>query len=109
MQSDIIVLKWKKQNKYFRKEMKREEVMATFEGLVKGFSNNNEVSKKLTEIILNTSQIKINWDSTAEINQIYYMINGEEKGLPIINAHCIVWAVWNGYCSGGKKISEGEF
>jgi len=54
-----ITLKWKRDNKYFQKTMKREEIMATFEGLIKGFSNNNEVSKKLAIIIPESSVIKI--------------------------------------------------
>lgn len=109
MRTDEIILKWKRNNKFYKKEMKREEIMATFEGLIKGFSNNNEVSKKLSEIIPVTHQIKINWDNTAEINQLYYIVDEKEKGIPIINAHCIVWAVLNGYCMDGEKISEKEF
>lgn len=109
MRTDDIILKWKRKNKYFKKEMKREEVMATFEGLIKGFSNNNEVSKKLAEIIPSSTEMKVNWDSTLEINQLYYVIDKKEKGLPIINAHSIVWAVWNGYCMAGEEISEEEF
>ena len=109
MRTDEIILKQKKQNKYFKKEMKREEVMATFEGLVKGFCNNNEISKKLVEIIPVAFQIKINWDNTEEINQVYYVLDDKEKGIPIINAHSIVWAVWNGYCSDGDEITEEDF
>ena len=109
MRTDEILLKWKRQNKYYKKEMKREEMMATFEGLIKGFSNNNEVSKKLSEIIPVTPQIKINWDNTAEINQLYYLVDEEEKGIPIINAHSIVWAVLNGYCMDGEEVDEQEF
>ena len=104
-----LVLKWKRNGNYFSKTMKREEIMATFEGLIKGFTNNNVVSKKLAEIIPEASEIKINWDSTAEVNQLYYLLEGEQYGLPIINSHNIVWSVWNGYCMAGEKMEPEEF
>ena len=109
MRTDGIILKWKRKNRYFKRQMNREEVMATFEGLIKGFSNNNEVSKKLAEIIPTSTEMKINWDNTAEINQLYYVVDDKEKGLPIINDHSIVWAVWNGYCMDGEEIKEDEY
>lgn len=109
MRTDEIILKWKRNKKYYEKTIKREEIMATFEGLIKGFSSNNEVSKKLSEIIPVTLQIKINWDNTAEINQLYYIVDDKEKGIPIINTHCIVWAVLNGYCMDGEEINEEKF
>lgn len=103
------ILKWKKNNHYFKKIMKREDAMATFEGLIKGFNNNNMVSQKLAEIIPKASEIKINWDNTAEVNQVYYTLDEKQYGLPIINAHNIVWAVWNGYCMNGEEIKPEEF
>lgn len=108
-QTEEFTLKWKRKNKYFKKQMKREEVLATFEGLIKGFSTNNEVSKKLAEIIPKASVIKINWDNTAEINQLYFILDGKEDGIPIIHTHCIVWAVWNGYCMDGVEIDSVDF
>ena len=109
MKTDEFILKWKMQNHYFRKQMKSEEVMAKFEGYIKEYSPNNSVSKKLAEIIPMTTQIKINWDSTSEVNQVYYVINNKESGIPIINLHSIVWNTWKDYCSAGEDITEKEF
>lgn len=109
MRTDEFVLKWKRQNCCFKKQMKREDAMATFEGLIRGFSTNNEVSKKLAEIIPCAIEIKIDWDNTAEVNQLCYTVDEEEKGIPIINKHSIVWAVWNGYCMDGEVIKKEEF
>lgn len=109
MRTDKIILKWKIKNKYFKKEIKREEILEKFNGYIKEYTTNNSVSKKLAEIIPKATQFKINWDSTTEVNQVYYVINNKEAGFPIINLHCIVWGTWKDYCSAGEEISEKEF
>ena len=40
-----IIMKWRRNGKIYQKEIGREKLMATFEGLIKGFSPNNMVSK----------------------------------------------------------------
>lgn len=93
-----IIMKWRRNGKIFQKEIEREKLMATFEGLIKGFSPNNMVSKQLAEVIPDASELYIDWDNPAEINQLYYTNNEGTKGIPIINSHSIVWAVLDGYC-----------
>ena len=100
-----IILKWKKEGKYFYKKIERKKLMATFEGLIKGFSPNNIVSKQLAEIIPTAKELKINWDNTAEINQLYYTLENEVGSIPIIHTHSVVWAVLDGYCKDGEEIS----
>ena len=109
MKKNEIILKWRKDGKIFRKEIKRKKFMATFEGLIKGFSPNNMVSKQLAEIIPSAKEIKINWDSTAEINRLYYMLEDKVGSIPIINAHSVVWAVLDAYCKDGEKILDDDF
>ena len=104
-----IILKCRKDGKFFRKEIKREMLMATFEGLIKGFSPNNMVSKQLAEIIPSVKELRINWDSTAEINQLYYISKNKIGGIPIIHTHSVVWAVLDGYCRDGEEISINDF
>ena len=109
MKKNEIILKWRKDGKIFRKEIKRKKFMATFEGLIKGFSPNNMVSKQLAEIIPVAKEIKINWDSTAEINRLYYILEDKVGSIPIINAHSVVWAVLDAYCKEGEIIPDDDF
>lgn len=109
MKTDEFTLKWKKENRFFKKQMKRQEVMAKFEEYIIEYSGNNTVSKKLAEIIPEVTQIRINWDNTAEVNQVYYVIDNKEAGFPIINLHSIVWNTWKDYCSEGEEIRKEEF
>ena len=79
-----IIMKWRRNGKISEKKIERKKFMATFEGLIKGFSPNNMVSKQLAEIIPVAKEIKINWDSTAEINRLYYMLEDKVGSIPII-------------------------
>ena len=110
MKKEEITLKWKKDEKVFRKEVEREKLMATFEGLIKGFSPNNTVSKQLAEIIPTAEVFKINWDNTAEINQLFYCNQDKEIGsISIIHTHSVVWAVLAKLCEDGVEIPLSDF
>ena len=104
-----IIMKWRRNGKISEKKIERKKFMATFEGLIKGFSPNNMVSKQLAEIIPVAKEIKINWDSTAEINRLYYMLEDKVGSIPIINAHSVVWAVLDAYCKEGEIIPDDDF
>ena len=104
-----IIMKWRRNGKISEKKIERKKFMATFEGLIKGFSPNNMVSKQLAEIIPVAKEIKINWDSTAEINRLYYMLEDKVGSIPIINAHRVVWAVLDAYCKEGEIIPDDDF
>ena len=52
-------------------------MIAPFEELIKEFKNNNEISKKLVKVIPVATEIHINWDCTADVNRVYYTIEGE--------------------------------
>ena len=98
MEKKELTLKWKKANEYFEKKIENKKMLATFKGIYEGFCPNNEISKKLIEIIPETTQIEINWDNTADVNQVYYTVDGVIKGIPIIKAHGLVWKVFETYC-----------
>lgn len=107
------ILKWKRNNKSYQKSMKTEEVLATFEGLVKGFAEGkrNQISIHLAEIIPFTPYIIIDFDCTADVNSVYYWDTEKSKlaGVAISGIHTIVWAVWNGYCLDGEQIDLEDF
>lgn len=108
MKEKEIILKWKKDEKVFQKRVRRKKLMAIFEGLIKGFSPNNTVSKQLSEIIPVADEIKINWDSTQEINQLYYKENDKVGSIPIIHTHSVVWSVLAKLCEITEECEERE-
>lgn len=96
-----IRLKWISKGEKHEKMLNREEVMAVFEGLVKGFTDDNEISEKLLKIIPKAEWLKINQDhnDTQEIPCITYGLNGSVYVLKIIRYHKIVWSILNKYCT----------
>lgn len=55
MEKKELTLKWKKDNEYFEKKIENKKMLATFKGIYEGFCPNNEISKKLIEIIPETT------------------------------------------------------
>ena len=98
-----LTLKWKKEGKIFKKEIERLKMIAPFEKLIKEFKNNNEISKKLVKVIPVATEIHINWDCTADVNRVYYTIEGATKSIPIIGAHSIVWTKLKELCTEEKE------
>ena len=94
---------WKKEGKTFKKEIERRKMIAPFENLIKEFKNNNEISKKLVKVIPVATEIHINWDCTADVNRVYYTIEGVTKSIPIIGAHSIVWTKLKELCTEEKE------
>lgn len=101
MKCTKITLKWKEKEGDFRKELDRQEVLEVFRGLVKGFSDDNEISKQLVEIIPEVDEIHINrfYNSIQDVPLITYYINGKENVLKIIRYHKIVWSILDKYCT----------
>ncbi len=95
-----IIFRWKKGGRDYERMIDRREMLVVFEGLVKGFSNDNEISEKLVSVIPILDEIKINVDfnATQEIPSIVYVIDGKVYVLKIIRYHKIVWAIFNKYC-----------
>ena len=95
-----IIFRWKRGGQEYARLIDRREMLVVFEGLVKGFSNDNEISEKLVSVIPILDEIKINVDfnATQEIPSIVYVIDGKVYVLKIIRYHKIVWAIFNKYC-----------
>lgn len=97
--NELIVLTWTEKGTKHFKSMKKSGMLATFQGLAVGFSDNNEISLKMVEIIPEAEELYINWDSTADVNQLYYTLkDGRKSSIPIIYHHKIVWAILRAYC-----------
>ena len=102
---DKFVLKWIEKGKKHQILVSREKMLAVFEGIALGFSDDNVISKKLIELIPYVDEIKINKDlnETQDVPCITYMINGERGIIKIIRYHKIIWAILDKYCSEKKK------
>ena len=59
---DKIILKWVEKGKKYQRLVSREKMLAVFEGIALGFSDDNEISKKLVELLPYIDEIKVNRD-----------------------------------------------
>lgn len=96
-----IKLKWTANGEKHEKMLNREEVLAVFQGLVKGFVEDNEISEKMVKILPEVDWLKIDQDhnDTQEIPCLVYGVNGSIGILKIIRYHKIVWSILNKYCT----------
>ncbi len=99
--NEKIKLKWIEKGKLYEKELGRAELMSLFYGLCQGFAEDNEISKKLLNLIPDVEWIKINKDhnETQEVPCITYKVNDTVGVMKIIRHHKIVWAILNKYCT----------
>ena len=65
-------LKWRKNGRDFKTSKDRHSVLKEFQKILEGNPENNEISKRIVHIMPLVKEIYINWDSTAENNQLYY-------------------------------------
>ena len=103
MKKTAIIYEWVERSKKHQKEICREDLYAIFEGLAKGFEKmgDNEISKKLIEIIPEVDRICINKDAneTQDVPSIVYYSNGNKNLLKIMRGHKIVWSILEKYCT----------
>ncbi len=103
MSKQVKVL-WIKNGKENETLVERKSMMCVFQGIAKGFEDDNEISKKLVnEIIPTVKEIQINYDfnETQDIPVIYCVMENRKKNavLKIKRYHKIVWSIFNKYCS----------
>lgn len=103
MKKTKIIYSWTKGGKSYQKEIDREDFFVMFDGLKKGFQKigNNEISKKLVQIIPEVSEIIINYDvnETQDIPHIVYNIDGNVHLIKINRLNDIVWSILDKYCT----------
>ena len=102
--SKQIRIVWTKNKKERIALIERESMMNVFQGIAKGFEDDNEVSKKLVNnIIPNVEEIQINYDfnATQDIPVICCKMENQEKDivLKIKRYHKIIWSILDKYCS----------
>ena len=103
MKDTAITYSWTRNGEFYQKEIDREDFFSMFKGLEKGFEKigDNEISKKLVEIIPEVDEININYD--ISINQdipcIACVINGDLELIKIMRCHEIIWSILKKYCT----------
>ena len=103
MKETAIIYSWISHGKRYQKEINRQDFLTIFEGLEKGFEKigDNEISKKLVEIIPMVDEIFINQDinATQDVPTVVYYINGNMQLMKIMRRHEIIWAILKRYCT----------
>lgn len=90
-----VTLRWVRKSKRYSKEMPKQEMIVVFEGLAKGFSDDNEMSVKLIDIIKKADMLSLNKDimQSQDTPFIAYNIGGASDILRIRRRHKIVWSI----------------
>ena len=107
MKNTDIVFRCIEKGKMRENKVNREDLLTVFEGLVKGFHDDNAISKELVKFIPGVDVIVVNKDinSTKDIPFIA-LLGKDEKAqkedvryiINIMRRHTIVWSIINKYC-----------
>lgn len=100
---DVILLQWRTDGVEYEKELNRDDFYAIFDGLAKGFRDENEISKIFLKYIPIASSVFINNDanSTRDRPFVVFLRNNLDYGsnilkvVEVIRFHKIIWAVLN--------------
>lgn len=105
MKNSKVILEWKRNGKFFQKELEREEIFAVFDGFTKSDPGDCIISKKILEILPEVDKFSIYWDSTLDIKELYYTIGDELYGIPIRYCHKKIWAQLDIWCTPEKMTN----
>lgn len=100
MKNEEIIFIWKGNGKEHIKEIERQEFYELMESIKKSFSDDNEISSKLVEIIPKLVSITINKDrnSQKDIPFISCECDDGSQVIEIKRYHKIIWAILDKYC-----------
>lgn len=102
MKGTKIDFQWIEKGKEHHKLLNRQDLYVVFEGLAKGFEDDNEISKVFIKRIIPYADkiiIDKDYNSTQTIPFIVYQKGDIKNVLKIIRYHKIVWAILNKYCT----------
>ena len=105
MKKTRIMFVWREKGKQKCRQLRRRPLYDVFNGLVKGFDGDNEISKKLVELIPEADSIIINKDINATQDVPFITVVTEEKTemVKIRRYHKIVWSILDKYCTEEEK------
>mgnify|MGYP007094042275 CR=1 FL=1 len=102
-----VIVRWKRNNKFFWKKEEKQVVIEAFEDLIEKHPKNNSNSKELKRIIRISDDIFIDFDVTSpsdDMKLYFWLPDGTNGKLEIGNEHKVVRALLNGYCFNGEEI-----
>ena len=102
MKAGTIVIKVIENKETKTKEIKKDCMISSFNGIKYGFPEQNEIAEKLLDVLPDTETIIINRDRNDQHSEEPIIICKDDKGretiIKIINHHKIIWVIINGYC-----------
>lgn len=100
MKKEPIILEWTQKGKSNKKEINRQELLNLMESIKKAFSDDNQLSSILVELIPNLVLISINKDRNEQkdVPSIHCVCEKGEKEIDIKRYHKIIWSILNHYC-----------
>ena len=100
MKKETINLQWIEKEKRYEKEISRQDIIDIMKSLKNGFDENNEISKKMCEVLPTTVSIMINKDRNEQLDvpMISLKVGENTYVLEIRRNHKIIWGILNEYC-----------
>ena len=100
MKKEPIILEWIEKGEKNKKEINRQEFYDLMEGIKNAFSDDNQISSILVELIPELISISINKDRNEQkdVPSIHCVGETQEREIDIIRYHKIIWAILNRYC-----------
>ena len=100
MKKEEITFIWKENGKEHIKEIERKEFYELMKSIKKSFSDDNEISSKLVEIIPNLISITIDKDRNSQKDTPFITCecSSGSKIIEIKRYHKIIWAILDKYC-----------
>lgn len=100
MKKETINLQWIEKEKRYEKEISRQDIIDIMKSLKNGFDENNEISKKMCEVLPTTVSIMINKDRNEQLDipMISLKVGENTYVLEVRRNHKIIWGILNEYC-----------
>ena len=100
MKKETINLQWIEKEKMYEREISRQYIIDIMKSLKNGFDENNEISKKMCEVLPKTVSIMINKDRNEQLDipMISLKVGENTYVLEIRRNHKIIWGILNEYC-----------
>ena len=100
MKKETINLQWIEKEKMYEREISRKYIIDIMKSLKNGFDENNEISKKMCEVLPKTVSIMINKDRNEQLDipMISLKVGENTYVLEIRRNHKIIWGILNEYC-----------
>ncbi|MCI8411683.1 MAG: hypothetical protein HFJ40_04505 [Clostridia bacterium] len=97
-----INLQWIENEEKYEKDISREDIINIMQSLKNGFDENNEISKKMCEVLPKTVSILIDKDRNEQVDiptiAVKYEKDNDKHMIGIRRCHKIIWGIFNEYC-----------